>query len=77
MAHQDSGKRFSGLTQGSETILLVEDEEGVRTLGREILQMHGYQVLAASNGEEAIPLSKEFHGPIHLGMRNFHGVQHC
>ncbi len=63
---QDSAKRYSGLKQGSETILLVEDEEGVRTLGREVLEMHGYTVIAASNGEEAIPLSKQFQGTIHL-----------
>jgi two-component system, cell cycle sensor histidine kinase and response regulator CckA len=40
--------------RGSETILLTEDEEGVRTLARHILEGCGYTVLAATNGAEAL-----------------------
>lgn len=49
------------LPSGSETILLVEDEEVVRELGRRILDMHGYRVLAARNGREALAIC-EAHG---------------
>jgi CheY-like chemotaxis protein len=40
--------------RGTETILLVEDEEPVRRLGRSILQRHGYRVIEASSGLEAL-----------------------
>jgi two-component system, cell cycle sensor histidine kinase and response regulator CckA len=40
--------------RGNETILLVEDEEAVRRLGRSILQRHGYRVIEASSGLEAL-----------------------
>lgn len=39
---------------GSETLLLVEDEESLRRLVQAVLQSKGYRVLTASNGEEAI-----------------------
>ncbi|MCL4370811.1 MAG: CHASE domain-containing protein [Chloroflexi bacterium] len=51
---------------GSETILLVEDEELVRSLARRILQSNGYQVLEAARGEDALRLCKTHAGPIHL-----------
>jgi len=43
-------------TAGSETLLLVEDEEGVRRLLTHVLHKRGYKVLEASNGEEALRL---------------------
>jgi len=49
-----------------ETILLVEDEEVVRNLVREILSMQGYNVLQAANGLEALPVCEQHTGPIHL-----------
>jgi PAS domain S-box-containing protein len=53
--------------QGSETILLVEDEEIVRKLACTILQKNGYKVLEAPNGEEALRIVQEQNGnPIHL-----------
>jgi CheY-like chemotaxis protein len=51
---------------GSETILLVEDEESVRQLARQILAIEGYTVLAAENGEAALALCARYEGPIHL-----------
>jgi PAS domain S-box-containing protein len=52
--------------QGSETILLVEDEEGIRSLVLGILRAHGYTVLEAGRPLEALAISKKFEGPIHL-----------
>lgn len=49
-----------------ETVLLVEDEEILSELAQDILQMKGYRVLAAHDGEEAIRLCQEHKGPIHL-----------
>ena len=46
------GKRRDQM--GSETILLVDDEEGVRKLVFAILQAHGYQVIEANNGQSAL-----------------------
>ena len=50
---------------GSETILLVEDEEAVRALAAEVLRECGYQVLE-STPEDALQVSERHTGPIHL-----------
>ena len=49
-----------------ETILVVEDEQIVRQLVQKVLESHGYKVLEASNGEEAIEISQQHTGIIHL-----------
>ncbi|CAN5622807.1 hypothetical protein BH10ACI3_BH10ACI3_09730 [soil metagenome] len=54
------------LYSGTETVLLVEDEEVVRNLVREILAENGYKVLEASSGKEALKLCSSYEGPIHL-----------
>jgi PAS domain S-box-containing protein len=41
---------------GKETILLVDDEEMIRDLARQILELHGYSVVTAADGQEAIDL---------------------
>ena len=51
---------------GNETILLVEDEDGVRALTRLALQTHGYTVLEARNGKEALRVSERHEAPLHL-----------
>jgi PAS domain S-box-containing protein len=51
---------------GSETILLVEDEEPLRRLARGILEGDGYTVLEACGGEEALQVCGQHKGPIHL-----------
>jgi two-component system, cell cycle sensor histidine kinase and response regulator CckA len=51
---------------GTEAILLVEDEEQVRRIAQEILEAQGYQVLVATNGEEALAFAQQYDGEIHL-----------
>jgi len=51
---------------GTETILLVEDEESVRNLTRRVLEQYGYQVLSAPSGEAALELSRLHRGTLHL-----------
>jgi len=58
----DSPKLDSGpheILRGSETVLLVEDEEAVRTLARKTLESWGYSILEASNGHEALRVVQE------------------
>ena len=52
--------------RGTETILLVEDEEAVRGLAGEVLAGNGYRVLAAGCSDEACRVSGGHEGPIHL-----------
>jgi two-component system cell cycle sensor histidine kinase/response regulator CckA len=50
---------------GTETILLVEDSEPLRELGREFLETAGYNVLEAGDGISAIELAEKYDGTIH------------
>jgi two-component system cell cycle sensor histidine kinase/response regulator CckA len=52
--------------RGSETILLVEDDEMVRTLVRETLQREGYKILDAPGPLEARRIAEQFRPPIQL-----------
>ncbi|PYU74124.1 MAG: hypothetical protein DMG49_05125 [Acidobacteria bacterium] len=52
--------------RGSETILLVEDESGVRDLACQFLRSSGYTVLEAVDGVEALEISARYSGTIHL-----------
>jgi PAS domain S-box-containing protein len=66
--------------QGSETILLVEDEESVRRLARQVLRRSGYRVLSASDPEAALKLAADHDGELDLlitdlVMPKMHGVQ--
>lgn len=54
------------VSRGQETILLVEDEPAILDLGKQLLEMQGYQVLAASTPSEALRLAAEHSGEIHL-----------
>jgi CheY-like chemotaxis protein len=52
--------------RGSETVLLAEDEGAVRALARSVLEAHGYAVLEAADGAQALHLGALHAGPIHL-----------
>ena len=52
--------------RGSETILLVEDEEAVRALSRLVLRRYGYRVLEAQNGGEAFLICEQHRGRLEL-----------
>jgi PAS domain S-box-containing protein len=52
--------------RGSETILLVEDEEQVRTLAKNVLKRQGYSVVDANDAAAAIALASTHQGRIHL-----------
>jgi signal transduction histidine kinase/ActR/RegA family two-component response regulator len=62
----DRAARPAAPAGGTETILLVEDEEGVRELARDILRAGGYTVIEARNGPEALLLCEHHQGPIDL-----------
>jgi len=51
---------------GQDTIMLVEDEEAVRSFAARALRMRGYNVIEASGGEEALEKMKRETAPIHL-----------
>ncbi|HTG61531.1 MAG TPA: PAS domain S-box protein [Terriglobia bacterium] len=56
----------SELPTGAETILLVEDEETVRLLLREVLERSGYRVLEARRGDEGLQIGERTREPIQL-----------
>ena len=64
----DRGAKPDSLPKGSEVVLLVEDEAGVRELAREYLEMSGYTVLVASDGRTGIELASMHSGRIDLLM---------
>ena len=51
---------------GTETVLLVEDEEDIRALARDFLSSRGYVVLQAMNGDEALRIADGHENQIHL-----------
>jgi two-component system cell cycle sensor histidine kinase/response regulator CckA len=52
--------------KGTETILVVEDDDSLRTLAQRILSASGYRALVAANGTEAIAVLDQHEGPVHL-----------
>jgi CheY-like chemotaxis protein len=58
--------RLRAVPRGTETILLVEDEDGVRALVSHVLRGCGYTVLEAGDGEEALRVVAAHTGPVHL-----------
>ncbi|HEV8376196.1 MAG TPA: ATP-binding protein, partial [Candidatus Polarisedimenticolia bacterium] len=66
LAQRASKKDSSSHARGSETLLIIEDERQVRELAREVLAGHGYKVLEASTGGEAIGICKAHPDPIQM-----------
>jgi len=59
-------KLVKDLPRGSETVLLVEDEEEVRKLAAQILKRQGYKVLEAPQGGDALLICEQHQTPVHL-----------
>lgn len=57
---------LAGGPEATETVMVVEDEEGVRALMQKILRRQGYRVIEACNGAEALDVAREHEGTIHL-----------
>ena len=54
------------IAKGSETVLLVEDEESILRLGKAVLEQFGYKVLPAGSPELALAMAEQYEGAIHL-----------
>ncbi|MEQ9408827.1 MAG: response regulator [Fuerstiella sp.] len=57
--------------QGTETILLVEDNDHVRSVTQSVLEGHGYTVYAKRNGPEALAFQNAFDGQLDLLLTDF------
>jgi PAS domain S-box-containing protein len=62
----ETSKLLISAPTGSETILLVEDQDGIRDLVREFLQRKGYTVLVAVDGQDGLRIAAQQEQPIHL-----------
>lgn len=63
---------FSRVAGGNETILLVDDEEVIRSMGQEVLEMYGYRVLLAGDGCEAMEVFEQESKSIDLVILDIH-----
>ena len=68
VAERGGAKVPASQQRGTETVLIVEDEPGVRALARDTLQRLGYSVLEARHGIEALVIGDQHPGTIHLLM---------
>jgi PAS domain S-box-containing protein len=59
-------RRLKGTHQGEGTVLVVDDQEIIRTVSKAMLEMIGYGVLKAESGEEALAIFQENRGKIKL-----------
>jgi CheY-like chemotaxis protein len=63
---EEKGKPAETFAQGTETVLLVEDEPGVRSYVQDVLEANGYRVLDAKVGSDALEIARRYEGAIHL-----------
>jgi two-component system, cell cycle sensor histidine kinase and response regulator CckA len=59
-------KAMMKLQGGAKTVLIVEDEDQILNLSKEMLEMLGYKVLAVNETDKALRLAKEYDGNIDL-----------
>ena len=64
--HERPADELEGQSPGTENILLVEDEDGVRALACKILENSGYHVIAAENGAQALRILDGMQEPLHM-----------
>ena len=67
-ARQNGGWGAAAERGNHETVLVVEDEEGVRDLATSVLESLGYRVLSVADGPAALALAGSHEGPIHLAL---------
>ena len=65
-AIEEAQNKPSAIPRGSETVLVVEDEAGVRELACQFLRVKGYNVLEAEGGQSALDVARRHPGEIHL-----------
>jgi len=69
-AHEQPASRtlpsLAAAPKGTETVLVVEDQDGIRDIVRESLRRNGYKVLIAIDGNEALQMAGAYPDPIHL-----------
>jgi PAS domain S-box-containing protein len=61
-----AGPATMPVRRGAETVLIAEDEDGVRKVVRQMLEKQGYTVLTANGGHEAIQICRSHGGPLQL-----------
>ena len=67
-SREHSTRFLPGLPRAQGTILLVEDEVAVRRLAHRVLTGHGYRVLEAANGREALDIAAAYDGAVDLAL---------
>ena len=65
-AHDEVDASPQRSLRGTETVLLVEDDAPLRGVAARILREHGYHVLEAASGRDALNLAEGYSSPIHL-----------
>jgi CheY-like chemotaxis protein len=68
MSNDRNDNMYRGLPEDGSavTVLLAEDEEPIRRLFAPVLRSHGFTVLEAADGVEAMAVAEQYAGPIHL-----------